>query len=649
MANTVFKLRRSSVSGKWPNTSTLAIGELAINLTDRKLFSSDGANTFELGANLVTLNANTIYTPSLFANTEHNNYLIVNNEAVIQSVEILAGLKVANSYGNSGLFLTSNGSVAYWANPSSTVEIPHINQTELGNGVKTNFAITGGYDANNISVYVNGVRMTDSEANTASGTNVVFTTPPVNGSIVEFVGYILDVSDGSHVKANFTGDGSTNTFVISGGYDSNNLKVYLNGIKATGTEVNTASGANIVFVTAPSSGVNIDVEGVYNLNPVASYVSDVFTGDGITDLFNTTDIYDADRLTVYLNGVKMSGSEANVSTGSSILFSTPPANGAIIETYGIYTAVPTSSVNVDSTYTWTNVHTFNSNVYIGTTLINSTSYGGTSNNTLYLGNVAAASYVQNTDSRTLSGNLVFSGANIQFTGIARFGNGTFAKSGFATGDILLDNGGTDTPGILFYHANNKNWGIDSIYNGSNQTLRFVTDLNESGGAVKATLDTDGNFTTTGYLAPQKWQAGQVIKETMLGNSELTVISTTIATSGSTTNFVTYNYTPVSDSSYLLIHFHLSRYQPQGTTDDSWYSQLLVGGSEIAYGWQMVNDNGTGTSGRSGVLFPLMGRFTNSNTAVKQIQVAARRDAADDSIVIDNSGTSMWLRITEIAR
>lgn len=371
MANTIIKLRRSSVSGKWPNTSTLSIGELAINITDRKLFSSDGVNIFEVASNVGHISgANSITTGYLHVNHVYSNNINVNNEVTAQSIELLGSLKAANSYGNSGLFLTSNGSAVYWANPSSTIEIPHINQIELGNGVKTNFAITGGYDANNISVYVNGVRMTDSEANTASGTNVVFATPPVNGSTVEFVGYILDVSDGSHVKANFTGDGSTNTFTISGGYDSNHLKVYLNGIKATGTEVNTASGANIVFVTAPSNGVNIDVEGVYNLNPIASYISDVFTGDGVTTVFNSSNVYNSNRLSVYLNGVKMSGSEANTSSGTSIVFSTAPANGTIIETFGIYTPLEVSIANADVAYTWTNVHTFTNTVYFSSVSAN---------------------------------------------------------------------------------------------------------------------------------------------------------------------------------------------------------------------------------------------------------------------------------------
>jgi hypothetical protein len=64
---------------------------------------------------------------------------------------------------------------------------------------------------------------------------------------------------------------------------------------------------------------------------------------------------------------------------------------------------------------------------------------------------------------------------------------------------------------------------------------------------------------------------------------------------------------------------------------------------------MVNLTNNGTSGRSGVLFPLTGRYTNSSTSTKQIQIGARRDAADDSITFVNSSTSIWLRITEIAR
>lgn len=81
---TTFQLKRSSVASKQPNTSTLSVGELAINLTDKKLYSSDGSNIFEPAANVVNLNV----TGGIYAN---------------------------GSYGTDGQILTSNGSVVYWA------------------------------------------------------------------------------------------------------------------------------------------------------------------------------------------------------------------------------------------------------------------------------------------------------------------------------------------------------------------------------------------------------------------------------------------------------------------------------------------------------------------------------------------------------
>jgi uncharacterized metal-binding protein len=60
MANR-FQVKRTTTSGLLPNvsnssnTSYIAAGELAINLTDRKLLSSNGSATFEVGANLASI------------------------------------------------------------------------------------------------------------------------------------------------------------------------------------------------------------------------------------------------------------------------------------------------------------------------------------------------------------------------------------------------------------------------------------------------------------------------------------------------------------------------------------------------------------------------------------------------------------------
>ncbi len=67
-----FQVKRTTTSGLLPNvsnssnTSYIAAGELAINLTDRKLLSSNGSATFEVGANLTSISVGGI---SAFGNT----------------------------------------------------------------------------------------------------------------------------------------------------------------------------------------------------------------------------------------------------------------------------------------------------------------------------------------------------------------------------------------------------------------------------------------------------------------------------------------------------------------------------------------------------------------------------------------------------
>lgn len=64
MANK-FQVKRTSTTGRTPNTTNssntrfIDTGELALNLTDRKLFSSNGSVYFEVGANLVNLAVST--------------------------------------------------------------------------------------------------------------------------------------------------------------------------------------------------------------------------------------------------------------------------------------------------------------------------------------------------------------------------------------------------------------------------------------------------------------------------------------------------------------------------------------------------------------------------------------------------------------
>lgn len=70
MANNFFPPllhKRTSVSGKIPNTSIIAAGEISINMADGILYSTNGLNVFPVGANNVNINvSNTIVVNSCF-------------------------------------------------------------------------------------------------------------------------------------------------------------------------------------------------------------------------------------------------------------------------------------------------------------------------------------------------------------------------------------------------------------------------------------------------------------------------------------------------------------------------------------------------------------------------------------------------------
>ena len=123
MANTTFQLRRSSVAGKVPNTSTLSIGELGINLTDQVLYSSNGSGIFEIGSNLSTLSVTTIIA--------------------------------SGSNGTANQVLTSNGTASYWADASGGGSAYFKgNYGPIGSATDANnlMRINGNTQTNNITI-----------------------------------------------------------------------------------------------------------------------------------------------------------------------------------------------------------------------------------------------------------------------------------------------------------------------------------------------------------------------------------------------------------------------------------------------------------------------------------------------------------------
>ncbi len=82
-----FQIKRTTVSGRTPNTTNSAnttyidSGELAINLPDGKLYSSNGSVLFEVGANLTFLSvgSNTFFANSTLVKLNANDILTFND------------------------------------------------------------------------------------------------------------------------------------------------------------------------------------------------------------------------------------------------------------------------------------------------------------------------------------------------------------------------------------------------------------------------------------------------------------------------------------------------------------------------------------------------------------------------------------------
>jgi hypothetical protein len=160
MANNLIQLKRSSVPGRVPTTENLTTGEIAVNLSDKIMYSSDGAGVFEIGAN--------------------NTNIQVSGNAVIHA--IIAN----NSVGLPGQILATDGEKIYWTTFST--DISFVNLRYYGDNQTTRFEVPGGYTVGSLGVYINGIKSGGEDVDVSSGNYIVFSTPPYIDSEIDISG-----------------------------------------------------------------------------------------------------------------------------------------------------------------------------------------------------------------------------------------------------------------------------------------------------------------------------------------------------------------------------------------------------------------------------------------------------------------------------
>lgn len=260
MANTIIQLRRSSVAGRTPNTTTSAnsqyinAGELGLNMTDKLLYSSDGTNLITIGQNTTSL---TVGNSSLFAISAN-------------SANIVFGLNVAVTanglVGTAGQLLTSNGTGLYWSTPGAT-----------GTNVNATYAWT----------------------NTQSFSNTITFTGPILANTVNAASYNVGTAftaNATLVNAaaiNVVGQTNTATlFVTTSANVGTAFTVNSTVLAFTGGNV-TATTANLAILNAVVSG-NLTVGGtVTTINASQLTIIDPIVEFGSNNQLATADIVDS--------------------------------------------------------------------------------------------------------------------------------------------------------------------------------------------------------------------------------------------------------------------------------------------------------------------------------------------------------------------
>jgi hypothetical protein len=381
MANNKIQVKRTSVSGRTANVTSagnsqyIAAGELALNMPDGILYSSNGSALITVGANLV-------------------------NQAVTNTLTL--GNSLVNATINSTAFTGSANSATYLG-------------SSINSGNSTGIYSTGVMTASGI---VSGSELTSTLASGDEGGQINLAKPPnantAGGVTIDAYqnklrifeqggnarGAYIDLTECANgVGTNLLGGTGTVTSVAS----ANGIAG--GPITGSGT-LYAVAGNSTVFVNA--SGIHVNTSSLPTVNLSSQYVwtnthtfqaNVAFTGNNISVVTNTG--------SVMFGGAGDTNWRIGRSTGATTKFyysnNTLDIIAAASNLEGVVIGQPGGNTYLETGYagTFTRLP-----IYIGNSVvnvsINSTSFTGTANNTSFVGSVSAANVVSNAQ---LSANL----------------------------------------------------------------------------------------------------------------------------------------------------------------------------------------------------------------------------------------------------
>lgn len=233
------------------------------------------------------------------------------------------------------------------------------------------------------------------------------------------------------IRGSFAVTTSTSVFTVSGGYTTNSLDVYQNGVKlfkgSSYDFTETGGGTTFTLANAATSG---DLIEYVALNASTSATGNTSLGSvSVTTnqtVFNTSDTFTSSNLAVFLNGVKLvDGTDYNVTSSSQFTLTSTAVSGDVVE-YIAYGATVASSNLSKTGDTMTGNLTVNADLIV-------TGYKETHTDN---GNTGTAQTIDISDSTlqtyTLTGNCTFTmptaDAGRSFTMFLKTGAGSFTST-----------------------------------------------------------------------------------------------------------------------------------------------------------------------------------------------------------------------------
>jgi len=234
----------------------------------------------------------------------------------------------------------------------------------------TSFTATAGQTTFNVNysqgqenVFLNGVRLSESQYVATNGSTVVLNDPASDGDSVDIVVYLRGADPNRNVEVTLLPpfNGITTAFTMYKGttsylfdpIDERQIVVSVGGvIQQPGVAYTVGTGSSIFFSAAPGAGVTCFITALYS-NTVgvptdAVFINkEVFNPTGVQTTFTIASGYTDSNIDIYLNGSRLiNGADYTATDGTTVDLVTPANASDVVEAVSYRTYIPPYFGNV---------------------------------------------------------------------------------------------------------------------------------------------------------------------------------------------------------------------------------------------------------------------------------------------------------------